>query len=215
MPKTLIASIFLIISLAMPAQATLINNGNFEACTDESGNPVSSSCNGWSFDHFAAVNDGIGVSGSKGVRLESGGSGSTDPTAIQSVTGLDIGQAYRLSWSLDLRVNFSGSGNGPSFGVFLDDQTFADALHLSAQLSNGFIDNFVDFFATSTSHTFIFAGELDARSNGGGTTDVSYNLDNVDLVALPSASEMPEPSTMLLFTVGLLGLMVTYRSMST
>lgn len=188
-----------------PARANLITNGDFEACADEAGNPLNSTCGDWSFANFAAVNDGIGVGGSKGVRVESNGSASTDPTAIQSVSGLVVGDAYQLSWDLDLRIDAGGSPAVPSFGVFLDDQIFANALFLLTIPSDGYVGRTADFVATQSTHTFIFAGELDSRSNGTGTTDVSYNLDNVSLERLQQ-SEVPEPGSLMLFGIGLAGL---------
>lgn len=196
------SSLFLAGSMALltnAADAGLISNGDFEAFTPFFANPGPVTSNGWTFENHAGV-EATNGNPDKGVRLESGGGGGTDPTIAQTVSGLTVGTQYTLSWDLALRVNFSGSGTGRSFGVFLDTQTFGTALHFGERLLTTFESQSVDFIATSTTHTFIFAGELDPRTNGGVvTTDVSYNLDNVDLNA---TSPVPEPSTFLLLGLG-------------
>jgi hypothetical protein len=100
-----------------------------------------------------------------------------------------IGSTYTLSWDLALGVSI-GAGSGRSFGVFLDSQTFSNALLFDEYLSATiYKSDSVNFVATSTSHTFIFAGELDNRTNDGvGNTDVSYKIDNIALNAT-----VPEP----------------------
>jgi hypothetical protein len=90
----------------------------------------------------------------------------------------------------------------PSFGVFLDAQTFGNALFLANRnqypAEKIYLSQSTSFVATQAAHTLIFAGELDARSNGAGTTDVSYLLDNVRLAAFL----IPEPATWGLATIG-------------
>ncbi len=188
------------------ARANLISDGDFEACADEAGDPISSTCGAWSFANFAAVNNAIGVGPSKGVRLESNGASSTDPTGIQTVGSLVTSATYRLSWDVDFRIDAGGNPASPSFGVFLDNQTFGDALFLLSIPANGYVSRAIDFVATQTTHTFIFAGELDDRSNGAGRTDVSYNLDNVSLDLLQQQTGVPEPGTLALFGIGIAGL---------
>ncbi len=185
------------------AGANLIVNGDFEACTGGlAPAPGTLSDCGWTF----ANNAGGETGGNPGraVRLETGGSPTLDPTAQQTVAGLMIGTQYTLSWQREVRFNFSGAANGPSFGVFLDSQTFATALFLlpTGQIDLNYVSESVMFTATATSHTFIFAGELDGRTNGAGTTDVSHRLDNVSLLA--ATSTIPEPGILGLFGGGLI-----------
>jgi hypothetical protein len=172
-----------------PAMANLIVNGDFEGGDAP-----------WVFVDFAFREAG----GNPGqcVRLESNGVATSDPTASQTVAGLTTGQSYTLSWDWRPRINFSGSGNGPSFGVFLDTQAFANALFLGTKLTTPYLTSSAVFTATAATHTFIFAGELDGRSNGAGTTDVSYKLDNVALNA--NAAVVPEPGTLAGLAGGLL-----------
>lgn len=178
----------------------LILNGDFEALTIGTSVPGTPRVEGgWTFENHS----GVETSGNPGKssRLESNGSTSHDPTSSQTVSGLVIGETYTLAWDWKLRVNFAGSGTGRSFGVFLDDQTYADALFFGERLVASYVRSSVSFTATSTSHTVIFAGELDNRTNGGvGNTDVSYNLDNVEL------SAVPEPTTLIGLACGALAL---------
>jgi hypothetical protein len=138
----------------------------------------------WTFWNDAAVVAGFGNPGNV-VRLESGGSAATDPVIAQTVAGLTVGASYLLEWDLALKVPFSGVGTGRSFGVFLDSQSYLTALFIGEYLSAIYTTQSASFVATSTSHTILFAGELDGRSNGlsgaVARTDVSYWLDNVSL----------------------------------
>lgn len=166
------------------------------------GSPITSG--GWTFANHAGIETGFGTAANKAVRLESGGTATYDPTLSREVTGLSIGTVYHLAWDWALKVNYGGTGGtGRSFGVFLDSQTFDNSLFLGERLIASFTRTTVDFVATATSHTVIFAGELDSRSNGltgtGSRTDVSYWLDNVELSGLIAA---PEPGTLALFALG-------------
>jgi len=177
-----------VLLIAAPARANLISDGDFQGLPNGlAPGGATIVVNDWTFFDAAGV-ESIGAN--KVVRLESNGLASRDPTASQTVAGLTVGADYTLSWDLALRVNFSGSANGPSFGVFLDSQTLANALLLDTYLSAAFAARSVTFTATASSHTFIFAGELDGRTNGAGTTDVSYRIDNVSLLA----TAVPEPA---------------------
>lgn len=166
----------------------LITEGDFESSPTS---PLGTPFGGWTYEDFAGVlmlTDG----NIQAVRLESNGTAVSDPTATQTVSGLTVGAAYTLEWDWRLRINFSGFDKGWSFGVFLDTQSSVSALFLSKTLSQTFLHSSVEFTASDTTHTFIFAGELDARSNGAvvtqsndGRTDVSYYLDNVSLTVVP------------------------------
>lgn len=185
------------------ARANLILNGDFEVYPAFFANPGSPITNGgWTFAEFAGVLD-TGGNPDNASRLESNGLTTTDPTITQTVPGLNVGTNYTLSWDLALRINTSGAGTGRSFGVFLDSQTFGNALFLSEHLSLTYVSQSVQFTATAPSHTVIFAGELDNRTNGGvGNTDVSYRIDNIALIALP------EPAALMLLGAGSLLMLV-------
>jgi hypothetical protein len=179
-----LAAAFAVVLMAGGANASLIPEGSFESCTVVGlpGNGASNSNCGWTFSNFAGV-IGSGGNPGKAVRLETNGLDTLDPTAERIVGGLTIGQTYRIAWDRVVRQAVGGAGAGPSFGVFLDTQDFASALFLLAAgtVNGSYFSEFAEFTATATTHTFIFAGELDGRSNGAGTTDVSHNFDNVCL----------------------------------
>jgi MYXO-CTERM domain-containing protein len=79
------------------------------------------------------------------------------------------------------------------------------------------MSGFVEFVASAMSHTFIFGGELDGRSNGviGSDTDVAYNIDNVCLDVVGTscggvAAGAPEPPGLALLALALAAF-VRYR----
>lgn len=196
------AAVVFSLALSVGASANLITNGDFEACSGLAPlNATLTTC-GWTFANQAGAE--AGGNPGKAVRLETAGSPTLDPTAQQTVTGLSAGVQYLLSWDRQVRFNFGGTG--PSFGVFLDTQTFGSALFLlpSGTINLTYLTEQVLFTASSTTHTFIFAGELDSRTNGAsGSTDVSHRIDNVSLV---QSTSVPEPGTLALFGLGLAGL---------
>ena len=182
-------SVWLVLTSA--ARADLISNGDFEYYSPFYAVPnYPITDGGWTFANHAGVVADVGNPG-KAARLESGGSGASDPTISQTITGLNVGTTYTVQWDLRLGVNYSGSGTGRSFGVFLDNQTYDDALYFGEHLSTSYVTQSVGFVASATSHTLIFAGELDSRTNGGlGTTDVSYRIDNIQVVPEPSSAAL-------------------------
>jgi hypothetical protein len=153
----------------------------------------------WTMQNQARISTLVGNPG-QSMDLESGGSAASDPLIYQDVTGLTPGTAYSVGWDLRVAVNYSGYGNGPSFGVFLDTQTFASALYLGGTPSTSFVPLSTTFVATSATHRLFFAGELDSRTNGANNTDVSYYLDNV------SFAPVPEPGTLSL--LGIVGVCI-------
>ena len=181
-----------------------ISDGDFEALPNfvspASGSTVAGD---WVFSNNARVLGSVGNPG-KVAALEAGGLSTSDPTIAQLITGLTPGATYDVFWDLAMNIDYGGqSVNGPSFGVFLDTQTFGSALFLGQHLSASYAGLSTSFVATTSSHTLIFAGELDGRSNGAGRTDVSYYIDNISLSA---SSAVPEPSscTVMLFGAAIL-----------
>ena len=148
----------------------------------------------WTLQNQARISTSAGNPG-QSMALESGGSTLSDPLIYQDVTGLTPGTTYSVGWDLRVAINYGGYGNGSSFGVFLDTQSFGSALYLGGTLSASYVPLSTSFVATSPTHRLFFAGELDNRTNGAGNTDVSYYLDNVSFVPVP------EPGTVSLLSI--------------
>jgi len=201
-----------LLAIVANAHGNLIVNGDFEGLVTGYANGATPWVSGaWTFLHEGGVLASPAGNPGQAARLESSGLASSDPSAAQTVAGLTVGATYFLAWDVAVGVNWSGAANGPSFGVFLDTQSFSTALVLRSYASfppSGYVHESVEFVASSTSHTFIFAGELDGRSNGAGTTgttDVSYKLDNVSL------NPVPEPGTVALAMLAGSSLVAGYR----
>jgi hypothetical protein len=151
------------------------------------------------------------------ILMNSCGEPASDPTAAQTITGLVVGATYTISVDVHLHVAASGAGTGKSFGIFLNTQP-GNPLLLTEFLDGNWHTVTTTFTAASTSATIIFAGELDARTPGGpgSTTDISYYIDNISLVA-PAAALVAVPTLSeqaLLFLVILLAVLsaLTLRS---
>ncbi len=181
----------LMILLPSTASANLITNGAFD--TDFFGwteGVGPGTCHG--IAHSTVGNPGGSV------LLNNCGAATSDPSVTQIVNGLAIGATYLLSWENQLHISIAPNGN--SFGVFIDGAV----AKLSENLTPVFAADSLSFVATSTSHAFTFAGELDPRTAGvTANSDVSYYLDNVSLTR---STVVPEPSVIGLLGVGLLGL---------
>jgi len=137
------------------------------------------------------------------VLLNECGESDSDPFASQTISGLTPGASYAITVDVLLQVNIGG-GTGKSFGIFLDSEP-ANPLLLTEFLDGNWHTVTVKFVATSTSHTIIFASELDARTPGGPgvTTDVSYFIDNVSLapsgvIATNTVPAMSDPALIVL-----------------
>lgn len=174
-------------SLSVAAQANLIVNGSFG--TDATG---------WTLGGTgctAGLFDGSGNPGGS-ILLNACGEADSNPSVAQTVSGLTIGATYTLQWDEKLHVDTLG-GNGKSFGVFLDNEP-NNPIALNEFLDTAWHTVTQTFVATSTTHTIIFAAEVDTRTPGATiNSDVSYYLDNVSLTG-----NVPEPSVLLLGMAG-------------
>jgi uncharacterized repeat protein (TIGR01451 family) len=157
--------------------ANLVTNGNFDT-----------SANGWTLGGGCGDEQWRGDVGNPpgSVQLNACGESSSDPTAAQTIVGLTPGQTYTVSVDVHLHVNSSGA-NGKSFGVFIDNEP-GNPIYLGEFLDDSWHTITAAFTATSASHTLILAAELDARTPSvSGSSDVSYYIDNVSMLASPAA----------------------------
>lgn len=183
------------------AHGDLITNGDFETLVANNGTG-----GGWTSTSIGAGGwASTGGNPAGNYILNQAGAATSDPTVQQTISGLDIGSTYQLSF--EYALHFSIAPNGNSFAVFLDTQTNplllenSDAIFFGENLTTNYVSETVNFVATDNTHTLFFSAEVDNRTNGGlGNSDVSYRLDNVSLVA----AAVPEPTCASLFaTVGL------------
>jgi hypothetical protein len=184
-PRSLSAIAVALMLCAAPLHAQSFTNGTLDA--DAAGWTLGGGCGD-------EVWDGANGNPPGSIRLNACGEANSDPTAAQTVNGLVVGATYTIKVDVRLHVAASGGGTGKSFGIFLNAQPGTPLL-LTEFLDSSWHTVTTTFTATSTSATIIFAGELDARTPGGPgiTTDVSYFIDNMTLVA-PAAAMVPVPT---------------------
>jgi hypothetical protein len=178
-----------------PLHAQLVSNGT-----------LTSNANGWTLGGggcTTAAWDGGTGNPPGSILLNECGESDSDPFASQAIGGLTPGATYTISVDVHLETNIGG-GTGKTFGIFLDNEPGTPLL-LTEFLDSNWHTVTVKFVATSTSHTLIFASELDVRTPGGPgvTTDVSYYIDNISLtppgaVATAMVPTLSDPALLVL-----------------
>jgi hypothetical protein len=173
---------------AAPLHAQSITNGTLDT-----------NANGWTLQGGCVPSAWDGTIGNPpgSILMNSCGEAGSDPTAAQTISGLVVGATYTINVDVRLHVPASGAGTGKSFGIFLNTQP-GNPLVFAEFLDSNWHTVTAAFTATSTSATVIYAAELDARTPGGpgSTTDVSYYIDNITLIAPATASaSVPVPTT--------------------
>lgn len=186
---------------AAPVHAQLVANGTLDSSAAE-----------WTLGGGCGdeVWDGSNGNPPGSIRLNACGESTSDAFASQTINGLVAGTTYTISVDVRLHANASGGGTGKSFGIFLDSQP-GNPLLMAEFLDSSWHTVTTSFVATGSSATIIFAAELDARTPGGpgGTTDVSYFIDNISVVANRVATPANVPTlsewALMLLTLALAG----------
>lgn len=190
-------------SAASFANANLLTNGDFEASVGLSGTNwgVYQSIEGW--NKF----DGPGIevqrntviaaqSGNQYVELDS----HYNSSMYQEIGGLTVGGAYELSFWYHARTNNDYNDNGINvyWGDYLPGDVVVSIDGLRQVNTPGWIEQTVKLVASAETMFLMFAATGYSNSLGGF-------VDNVSLTAVP------EPGTLALFGLGLMGLVLARR----
>lgn len=190
-------------SAASFANANLLTNGDFEANVGLSGTNwgVYQSIDGW--NKF----DGPGIevqrntviaaqSGNQYVELDS----HYNSSMYQEIGGLTVGGAYELSFWYHARTNNDYNDNGINvyWGDYLPGDVAVSIDGLRQVNTPGWIEQTVKLVASAETMFLMFAATGYSNSLGGF-------VDNVSLTAVP------EPGTLALFGLGLMGLVLARR----
>lgn len=169
----------------LSATAAAIVNGTFDVAV-----PLNGTGGGWT----TAGNDSnggyrtapsVGVSFSNYFIINAAGAAATNPLLQQTLTGLEVGQTYRITGDYENAFNQFGNPAALSFGVEIVELALLTEL---AQPAGDGVGTFsIQFVATAPSLTL----RLTSERNGD---DSSYAVDNIAITAVP------EPATL-----GLLG----------
>lgn len=189
-------ALMLALILAPAARADLITNGNFANPGVNGGWNIYSSIPGWTVSA-----DGIEIDNSTILGLTCHDAdcqsmevnGNTFDTVTQSVTGLVIGNTYMLSWAYGDRP---GSGL-QQLNVYFGNTLVAIDHGIGSGTWNSNSNSFT-ITATATTENLVFQAV-----NVGGNPSVGNEIDDVSLVQTTPA---PEPASITLLAVGLLGL---------
>lgn len=190
-------------SAASFANANLLTNGDFEANVGLSGTNwgIYQSIDGW--NKF----DGPGIevqrntviaaqSGNQYVELDS----HYNSSMYQEIGGLTVGGAYELSFWYHARTNNGYNDNGINvyWGDYLPGDVAVSIDGLRQVNTPGWIEQTVKLVASAETMFLMFAATGYSNSLGGF-------VDNVSLTAVP------EPGTLALFGLGLMGLVLARR----
>ena len=203
--KTIVA--LLLAGVASMANANLIVNGSFEdnVVTDSDTWDVYNSINGWSTLSGAGIEIQRNTivtaqDGNQYVELDS----HNNSTMFQQLTGLTVGESYLLSFWYRARTNNGDNDNGidVSWGTSATgDLQLAIANEIVGSTNNAWVQKNLSLFADQSTMYLTFAATGWSNSLGGF----------IDNVSLTKAASVPESSGIVLFGLGLLGLIAPRR----
>ncbi len=195
--------------LSTNVSANLITNGSFEDGTPGlTGTQwqVYDSITGWDTHTGAGIeiqrNTVVGAQdGDQYVELDSHGAGSNS-FMIQELNNLSVGSWYDLSFWYHARTNNGSNDNG--INAYWGGPTASDLIEISDihDLTIGTSSEWINYeYSIQATHSTMFLGfEADGSQNTLGGF-----IDNVSVTAVP------EPSTLALFGLGIVGLGLSRR----
>ncbi len=168
--KRVFVTASVLVAIATTASAEFIVNGGF-----------SLDASGWTANNIDGSGGWRDTGGNPDVGgtfiLNNGGPTTPTPSIQQSITGLTIGQAYRISGD-EMRANSSDGGN-TDFGVEIDGHLWEYNIPTTSWFHFSEV-----FVALNTTATLLLTGERHA--------DNDPKIDNISL------TPVPEPTTTLL-----------------
>lgn len=218
------------LTMGMNAHANMIVNGSFEDLSgsmnlDRNSWMVFDDITGWDTVSGPGIeiqtNSTLGKAnaqdGNNYVELDSHGGSDTNAAMSQLLTGLTVGSIYELNFYYHARTNKDGNDNG--INVFWDEWlgtdltafTYTDELLSIDDVK--FNDTIVDGATPVNGGWFQFNIELQATASSMALTFGADGKDNslggfIDNVSLYS---VPEPGTLGLFSLGVVGLLVARK----
>lgn len=203
--KTITA--LLLSSVSLLASANLITNGDFEDNVGLTGNNwgVYNSVNGWTTFSGAGIEIERNTivtaqSGNQYVELDS----HNNSSMYQQLTGLSVGESYLLSFWYHARTNNGDNDNGidVSWGASAPGVLQLAIVNETLQSTNNlWIEKTVSLFANQSTMYLTFAATGLNNSLGGF----------IDNISLTKAASVPESSGLVLFGLGLMGLIAVRR----
>jgi hypothetical protein len=181
-PLAVLMPLALMLALAAGVSAAdeeFVTNGTFDTNLAGWTVPVSGGCS-----NTIWVSDG-NPGGS--AWLNACGEVANDPSIEQALTGLVIGETYRLTGEYrSVASSFGNPAKQDAFEVELDASVIL-SLGRPSPVATAWTAFMVDFEATATSHTIAFYAERDGD-------DSDFAIDNISVMGQADATPTPSPS---------------------
>lgn len=176
--QTLVGSVVGLL-MAGSASAALVTNGTFDSGTS-----------GWTLSQTDSFTWASSEGNPGGSLVLNNGPGPV-PQASQIVSGLIVGEMYRVSVDGKTHYNCCNSDFTPGAGVAIDGHQFDFLIHNN----QAWTTYTFDFTYSGVSNVLV----LSAQRNG---TDADGQFDNVSIADLGGSHNMPLPPTLALLAIG-------------